>query len=217
MALLSPRPAREPGRHGRLAPTAVSRRSGVGPRNRGPCRGGGAAPGRTAIHRKPGEAAAVCAACRRPSAPAGAPVYASAPRPAYPPTAPATSPTAWTPHALPLTDVPASSALGAHLDHQTSLVTSPPRTGTALSAPSTGVEAGFRAGLGAPGRGTSSTTQLPTTIHSFHSFIHSGKNPTNGVNTGSIRQPGPQLWITAPVNAFSSTAWQVPERNGLSH
>lgn len=126
-------------------------------------------------------------------------------------------PTAWTPHALPLTDVPASSALGAHLDHQTSLVTSPPRTGTALSAPSTGVEAGFRAGLGAPGRGTSSTTQLPTTIHSFHSFIHSGKNPTNGVNTGSIRQPGPQLWITAPVNAFSSTAWQVPERNGLSH
>lgn len=93
-----------------------------------------------------------------------------------------------------------------------------PDSGTAaLSAPSTGVEAGFRAGLGAPGRGTSSTTQLPTTIHSFHSFIHSGKNPTNGVNTGSIRQPGPQLWITAPVNAFSSTAWQVPERNGLSH
>ncbi len=73
--------------------------------------------------------------------------------------------------------------------------------------------AGFRAGLGAPGRGVSATQHLR--LSGFHSFIHSGKNPT-GVNTG-IRQPGPQLWITAPVNAFSSTGLAGTGRNGLSH
>ncbi len=54
----------------------------------------------------------------------------SAPRPGISANGASTSPTAWTPHALPLTAFQPVPALGAHLIIRPALVTSPPRTGT---------------------------------------------------------------------------------------
>ncbi len=57
---------------------------------------------------------------------------------------------------------------GSTLDHQTSSKISPPlHRQPALSAPSTGVEAGFRVGLARP---VAARPARHTTIHSFHSF-----------------------------------------------
>ncbi len=174
----------EPGRRGPPNPSAGSRRSAVwAPGSRRPRRGGGAAPGRTAIHRKPGgsRGGVRCHPGPRAVWPAGAALRA-------PPRVGRRRVRQWrhqrpaaagTPLASPLAHVPPSAALGAHLDHRTSLAPATMRAAlcgqlwgtTRLRGESGAIQ--HRSGDNA-GRGMrrGQHQQLHMAIHSFHRFIH---------------------------------------------